>query len=202
MEGLLEREGTTPAGIGFPKDDQEIRFAPLIEVVESGIEGFTVNDLGCGFADLYRFIHDSGLPMEGYRGFDLSEKMLEVARTRVGDDAELVRGDRLDRTADYSFACGIFNSKFDASDDEWTDYMRSVIRNLAENSIRGFAFNSLTTYVDYREPNLFYADPAQMFDFCKREISPRVSLLHDYPLWEWTMIVRLEGGSRPAPVGD
>ncbi len=26
--------------------------------------------------------------------------------------------------------------------------------------------------------------------FCKREISPYVTLVHDYPLYEWTMPVR------------
>jgi hypothetical protein len=198
MEGMLEREGATPAGVGFPKEDQAVRFAPLLGVVEPGVDRFTVNDLGCGFADLYRFIHEQGLPIGGYRGYDLSEKMLEVARTRVGDDAELVRGDKLDRAADYSFACGIFNSKLDADEAEWLRYMKSVVRDLAEFSTRGFAFNSLTTYVDFREPHLFYADPLEMFDFCKREISPRVTLLHDYPLWEWTMIVRLDDRSSRA----
>ena len=198
MESLLDRGGETPSGVGFPKGDQEERFAPLVGVIDRRLDGFTVNDLGCGFADLYRYIHDRGLAIRGYRGYDLSERMLEVASGRVGDDAELVRADELGEAADYSFACGIFNSKLEASDEEWLDYMKSVIRNLAEHSTRGFAFNSLTTYVDYREPHLFYADPLAMFEFCKREISPRVSLLHDYPLWEWTMIVRLDQGSAPA----
>ena len=191
MEGLVEREGTTPWGVGFPNEEnQAIRFAPLLQVVEADEDGFTVNDLGCGFADLYRFIRGQGLPMRGYRGHDLTEKMLDVAKTRVGSDAELVSSDRLDQPADYSFACGIFNTKLDASDAEWMDYMKAVIHNLDENSTRGFAFNSLTSYVDYRESHLFYADPVEVFDYCKREISPRVALLHDYPLWEWTILIR------------
>ena len=191
MEGLLEREGATPWGVGFKSEEnQSSRFAPLLDVIDADADGFTVNDLGCGFADLYGFIREKGLPMGGYRGYDLTAKMLEVAKTRVGDDAELVRSERLDKPADYSFACGIFNTKLEADDAEWTDYMKAVVKNLAEYSTRGFAFNSLTSYVDYREPHLFYADPLEMFDFCKREISPRVTLLHDYPLWEWTILVR------------
>ena len=35
-------------------------------------------------------------------------------------------------------------------------------------------------------------DPVEMFEFRKREISPRVPLLHDYPRWEWTIVVRTE----------
>ena len=30
----------------------------------------------------------------------------------------------------------------------------------------------------------------EMFDVCKQPFSPRVALLHDYPLYEFTIIVR------------
>jgi hypothetical protein len=48
----------------------------------------------------------------------------------------------------------------------------------------------LSTYVHWKAENLYYADPFMFFDFCKRNISPYVSLLHDYPLFEWTLLVR------------
>jgi hypothetical protein len=64
------------------------------------------------------------------------------------------------------------------------------VLRLAEKSRLGFAFNLLTTFVDFRADGLFYADPCAFFRFCKQEISPDVVLLHDYPLYEWTMIVR------------
>jgi SAM-dependent methyltransferase len=191
MEGTLEREGETPRGVGWSsREHQELVFEQLLRLVEPGGEGFAVNDLGCGFADLYRFIRARGLPMRAYRGYDMSEKMLEVARGRVGPDAELIRSDHLTKTADYSFGCGIFHTRLEASDEAWLDYMKSVVRELHEYSTRGFAFNSLTTYVDWREEHLFYADPVELFRFCKEEISPLVALLHDYPRWEWTMLVR------------
>jgi hypothetical protein len=34
-------------------------------------------------------------------------------------------------------------------------------------------------------------DPLRLFDHCKRTFSPDVALLHDYPLWEFTILVRL-----------
>lgn len=191
MEDLLDREGQTPLGVGWPnRENQETRFAQLLRLIEPGAREFTVNDLGCGFADLYGFIHARDLPMRGYRGYDLSEKMLEVARGRVGPEAELIRADRLTERADYSFACGVFNTRLKASAGEWLDYVKSVVRDLDAHSTRGFAFNSLTTYVEWTEDHLFYADPVEFFRFCKEEISPRVALLHDYPLWEWTILVR------------
>ena len=191
MNDLLEQEGATVKGVGWPsRENQRLRFGQLLRAVDIGDEPFTVNDLGCGFADLYEFVKDEGLPMRAYRGYDLSEKMLAVASERLGDDGEVVRADRLGEPADYSFACGIFNTRLDASDAEWLEYMKSVIANLHEHSERGFAFNSLTTYVDYRRDHNFHAEPMELFRFCKEEISPHVSLLHDYPLWEWTIGIR------------
>ncbi len=190
-EGLLEAEGPTVKGLGWPdREGMAVRFAQLLRPFEVGDEPFTVNDLGCGLADLYEFIKDHGLPMRGYRGYELSEKMRGLARERVGEDGEILSADRITETADYSFACGIFNTKLEATDEQWLDYMKSVVRNLHEYSERGFAFNSLSIYVDFQEDHHFHADPAELFTFCKREISPRVALLHDYPLWEWTIAVR------------
>ena len=191
MDDLLEKEGATVKAVGWrTRENQRLRFAQLVRALELGDQPFTANDLGCGLADLYGYLKDEGLPMSGYRGYDLSEKMLAAAGKRVGDDGELVRADRVTEDADYSFACGIFNTKLDATDEQWLEYMKSVIANLDERSERGFAFNSLTTYVGYREDHHFYGDPAELFRFCKEEISPRVTLLHDYPLWEWTIAVR------------
>jgi hypothetical protein len=53
--------------------------------------------------------------------------------------------------------------------------------------------NALTAHndVDKRRANLFYADPAEWFEHCRRSYSRHVSLLHDYPLYEFTILVRL-----------
>jgi hypothetical protein len=59
-------------------------------------------------------------------------------------------------------------------------------------SIRGFAFNSLTAYsdADRMRPHLYYPDPCELFDLCKRRYSRNVALLHDYGLYEFTILVR------------
>jgi SAM-dependent methyltransferase len=190
FEGLAGK-GDSHAGVGWPTiENQTIRFDAALRLIEPGAEGFTVNDFGCGLAHMYDYMKAKGLPMKGYRGYDLSERSLAVARERLGSEVELIRSDHLTGQADYSFACGIFNTRLDATDEEWLAFMKSVVLDLHEHSTRGFAFSSLSTYVDWREPQLYYADPMEMFTFCKEEVSPRVALLHDYPIYEWTMLVR------------
>ncbi len=65
-------------------------------------------------------------------------------------------------------------------------------------SLQGFAFNALTSYSDpeYMRDDLFYADPSWLFDHCKRTYSSQVALLHDYGLYEFTILVR-KNAARP-----
>ena len=97
--------------------------------------------------------------------------------------------------ADFVVASGIFNVRMNASDADWHGYVLSTIDELATLALRGFAFNALTAYsdADKRRKDLYYADPLEIFDYCKRTHSPQVALLHDYPLYEFTIIVRRPG---------
>jgi hypothetical protein len=78
------------------------------------------------------------------------------------------------------------------SDAAWLGYVETTLDRLAALGRRGFAFNLLSRYSDpdRRRPDLYYGDPLALFDHCKRRFSPRVALLHDYPLWEFTILVR------------
>lgn len=64
----------------------------------------------------------------------------------------------------------------------------------------GFAFNLLTGYADkaLMRADLFYCDPSEYFDLCKRLYSRNVALLHDYDEFEFTLLVRL--GTDPKPL--
>jgi len=188
----LERHGASPRSVGW-KDtfSQQLRFAKLATLLPTEPEQpISVNDLGCGYGSLLSFLDEiDGVQLTRYYGYDISEPMLEMARQLTDERALLVRSSEATNLADYSFASGPFNVKGSSSDARWRDHVKQCVLQLAQASRRGFAFNLLTTFVDFKQENLFYADPCEFFDFCKREISPYVTLLHDYPLYEWTMLV-------------
>ena len=193
MEETLDKHGHTPLGVGWrSRENQFLRFDQFRYLFTGRAEPFSLNDLGCGLAGLYEWTKERGLPVSRYVGYDLSERMVADARAlHPNSVAHFVQAERPSEIADFSIGCGIFNTRLDESDTAWTEYMRSVVRTLAESSRVGFAFNSLTSYVEWREPHLFYADPAEWFTWCKTNISKKVALLHNSPLYEWTMIVRL-----------
>jgi hypothetical protein len=94
--------------------------------------------------------------------------------------------------ADYGIASGIFNVRQGRSDVEWRNYLEQTLATLNRTSRKGFAFNCLTSYSDRdrMRPDLYYADPTSLFDLCKRQFSRQVALLHDYNLYEFTILVR------------
>jgi hypothetical protein len=99
--------------------------------------------------------------------------------------------------ADYTVASGIFNVKLDTPESEWLEYILATLKEFRGLSRKAFAFNALTSYSDpeFMRPHLYYADPRHFFDYCQKNFSGMVSLLHDYPLYEFTILVRIPGGA-------
>jgi SAM-dependent methyltransferase len=195
--GNVLEHGPGPRSVGWKDADQQVlRFAKLLEVVApaDAAAGISVNDFGCGYGAMFEYLASrEGLKLSRYVGYDISGAMLAVARDRIDDGrCELVEGPRITRKADYSFVSGTFNVKLEATDEQWGVIVKDAIRDLAAHSTRGFAFNLVTDQVDWKDDKLFYADPMEYFEFCRRNVSRYVSLLHDYPLYEWTLLVRME----------
>lgn len=103
---------------------------------------------------------------------------------------QLILDSKLREKKDYAITSGIFNVMFDKVKSEWEKYILSVLNNLNEFSQKGFSFNMLSTYVDYTSENLYYGDPSFYFDYCKKHFSKNVALLHDYNLYEFTIVVK------------
>lgn len=189
----LAEHGATPEGVNWNSAEaQENRFDQLLKVLPA--EGaFSLNDYGCGYGALADYLVEAGYDVD-YRGFDVSQQMIDMARTRETVPGALFTTELSElKPADYTVASGVFNLRMDIPDDEWFDYTCSQLQVLADLSTRGFAFNLLTSYsdVDRRRPDLYYADPLIYFDHCKRTFSRNVALLHDYGEWEFTILVRL-----------
>jgi hypothetical protein len=129
-----------------------------------------------------------------YTGCDVSNDMIEAANARYANqaNAHFVMASEPPDMADYGVASGIFNVRLGRSDAEWQQYLETTLDVLHNTSRHGFAFNCLTSYsdADKMRDYLYYADPCWLFDLCKRRYSRHVALLHDYGLYEFTILVR------------
>ena len=158
----------------------------------SDTEKIEINDFGCGYGAMYWFLEKKLGPALGrYHGYDIRAEMLAVAEEQLPEErVTLYRSSEIVPQTDFSFVSGTFNVKLEESDEDWRRHIESVLQQLFENSRLGFAFNLLTTYVDWSEDHLFYGAPTEFFDYCKGEFSRYVTLIHDYPLYEWTILVK------------
>jgi predicted TPR repeat methyltransferase len=199
--GRLEEHGPTARGVDWNSEtSQRLRFEQLLKVAPE--EGpFSINDYGCGYGALLDHLDDQGRAVR-YHGYDISEAMVAQARLRHGyrADASFCTDLAQLEPADVTVASGIFNVIAGTGPDGWEQYVLSTVRQLACLSVKGLAFNMLTTYsdADRMTDRLYYANPERTFAWCKAELSRHVALLHDYGLYEFTIIVRLEEGVGPA----
>jgi len=189
----LEKYGQNARGVDWNgEQSQVLRFQQLCKIVDAPSQ-YSMNDLGCGYGALYDYLLQKYGDFS-YTGIDVSERMILAARQRYGETSGLqfILSDKPDQIADYGVASGIFNVRLEHSDDEWRTYLESTLDLLDKTSRFGFSFNCLTSYsdTDKMRDYLYYANPCELFDFCKRRYSPDVALLHDYGLYEFTILVR------------
>ena len=189
----LVRHGATPQGVDWDSaSSQQLRFEQLSKILRTPAR-FSINDYGCGYGELYTFLASRHEDFD-YLGCDASEDMVAEARRRHPAEAlpRFIVGDRFERVADYTVASGVFSVRLDISIPEWEGHLFETLGLLDASSRLGFSFNCLTTYSDEerKRDDLYYASPSRLFDYCKKNFARNVALLHDYGLYEFTVLVR------------
>ena len=196
---LLKTHGANYLGLGWNSmSAQEIRFDQLIKIV--GHSPYSLLDYGCGYGGLYDYLVRSGhAPI--YYGYDIVESMIIQGRRTHPP----IKGGHPDHPnchfsmdlatipkVDYSIASGTFNMKLDTPAELWTASVLIELNTMWSHCTHGLAFNLLTSYADQDRlrPELYYADPCFFFDFCMRNFSRHVTLLHSYNLYDFTILVR------------
>lgn len=182
------------------KEGQYLRFDQLAKIIQNN-KSFSIIDYGCGFGELVNYLQQN-FPQASikYTGFDISEEMIKAAQFKHKNfnnnlKIEFTTALPTERF-DYCIASGIFNVKLELADiDTWNKYIMETIRIFDQISCKGFSFNALTEYSDkeYMKDYLFYANPLRLFDHCKCKYSRNVALLHDYDLFEFTLLIRKDG---------
>lgn len=184
--------GATSAGVDWNSaDGQMLRFNVLLGVIDA--RGcFSLDDYGCGYGALFDHLANASRESD-YLGMDISEAMIEQARAaHSGCKERFIKGSVSPRVADYAVASGTFNVRLGATPREWEAHILCCLDQMDSHSKRGFAFNCLSSYSDvsFRKDYLYYADPCLYFEFCKKHYARNIALLHDYGLYEFTILVR------------
>lgn len=190
----LNEFGVTPKGVDWNSlESQLVRFRQLSKIIDASQDEFSISDIGCGYGALFDYLLKQNKRFE-YYGYDVSIDMINQAKDlhkNLGH-CQFIHESKCNTVVDYVIASGIFNVRLDVNVDEWRNYILSTLDMMNSHSRHGFAFNCLTSYSDQNcmKDYLFYADPLELFNYCKITYSKQVALLHDYDLYEFTILVR------------
>ena len=180
----LAEHGDAPEAVQLTAESQRLRFQLLSEIAP--LENSSILDYGCGKGDQYAYLRERGF-RGSYTGFDINEDLLAVARRKHSARFALwdIEAQPCEERFDYVLISGMFNNRI--SDNGRT--MKSVLRACFACANQGLAFNAISTYVNFRQPEMSYASPEEMFRFCMTELSPAVTLRHDAMPYNFTMYV-------------
>jgi SAM-dependent methyltransferase len=175
---LVKRHGDAPESAQYAdRETQEKRMAVLCEIGVA--KDSKVLDFGCGTGQLLSFLQRS-IGYDGeYVGYDISAEAIELARSAHPDGRFEVRNileQPAEETFDYVLVSGVFNNLI--SDNR--SFFEAISRRLIAQANVGYAFNMLSRFVDYFDEALYYEYPLHAFRFCKEQLSPLVTLRHDY----------------------
>lgn len=189
----LETYGATHQAVDYNSaESQKIRFQQLIKVVDASRK-YSLFDFGSGYGGMYDYLLELGHRLQ-YVGYDIAQPMVDKGRALHpnDDDCRFTTDIKEIPALDYAVVSGTFNVKLDTTNEAWTKTVLEALEQMNARASRGLAFNMLTSYsdADRMRPDLYYADPLLFFDHCKRNFSKNVALLHDYKLYDFTILVR------------
>ena len=185
----IKTHGTSSKGVDWNgKESHFLRFEQLVRIIQ-GDSKFSLLDYGCGFGSLIQFLNSEKYEFD-YTGFDISDEMISHGKKSFPGFKFINKID--DQYFDFTIANGIFNVMLDTGMEDWKKYVFQTLNEINSFSNKGFAFNILSSYSDdeFMQDYLFYANPLEIFDYCKLNFSKNVSLIHDYNLYEFTILVK------------
>jgi len=156
----IEVHGTTAKGVNWAsKENQEIRFDILLEMLPKELNTFSIADAGCGFGDFYTYMQKKKKFPKEYIGIDSLIDMYSIASDRTGCEiiiADICK-DELPQ-ADYYICSGAMNVLENSETHQF-------IRNCFMSCEKGFIFNILHGQRDSQTYN--YLSTSQLEQIAK-----------------------------------
>lgn len=165
---------------------RDIRFDVLNSAGD--MRGKRVLDIGCGMADFHAWLDDRGIQID-YTGYDITPELIEIAASRFPNarfEIRDIQKQGIQEEFDYVVSSQTFNNVLNFQNNY--EIMRDILRICYEASRTAVIVDMMTSYVDFREPHLFYYNPELIFRYAK-SLTKRVLLRHDYPAYEFAIIL-------------
>lgn len=195
-DSLLEKHGISVDAVASGKQIyKDLRYAKLCQLFHHDAE-FSLHDVGFGLGHLYEYMKQQWPEKKiDYSGSEVTPKFVDYCLERYPDSsfqlrdlAESVPSEQYD----YLVFGGTFYHLIDSNPEDFWSYVKQMLTNAFACAKKGIAFNLITSYVDYQLDGLFYADIHSVTDFVAKDLSRYFQIHHNYPLYEYTVLVYKE----------
>jgi SAM-dependent methyltransferase len=179
---LYLEHGDSPLAVHWADSaSQSKRFEILTNIVSN--QNASVLDVGCGLGHMAEYLYANGF-VGKYHGVDFVHEFIENGNSKYKYNSSIsfstcdIINENLPNGYDYVLLSGVFNNKTDKNE----DFLHLTISKMFSVANIGIGFNAMSTYVDFQAEDLYYSDPTKVFDFCKKKLTRKIILKHDYIL--------------------
>lgn len=194
-ESCLEKFGPTYQGVDWPNEaDLRVRFDVMLDLMrDHTADASSLLDLGCGPGLLLdhlnmRLPHSGGATID-YQGIDLSQPMIDAARSRHPSGNFSVRNVLINPIAplsvDYVVMNGVMTEKRDLTFETMEEFATNLIAAAFHSARKGIAFNVMSPFVDWQRDDLFHW-PMERMVAAIQGLSRHIVIRADYGLREYT----------------
>jgi len=144
----------------------------------------SILEVGCGLGDFYRSLMAQNRDCV-YHGYDIVPEYIAQCRRDYPQSTFEVRNiflDGIDGSFDTVVMSQVLNNRYQKSDN--MQVMQRALELAFQHTRISVSVDMLSTYVDFRNPDLFYYAPEEIFRIAKA-IAPRVLIRHDYRAFEF-----------------
>ena len=173
----FQKHGSGPMVGQWSPEGQRFRFAKLTEIAD--LKGQKILDLGCGIGDFYPYLQER-IGHVDYTGIDIVPEVIAYASNKYPAARFLCRNvlaDTIEDSFDYVLISGAFNAPPVA---DCTAFLKDVIAKAFALCRIGLGFNFLSALNNFRDPHMNYQDPLEVFQYCLRHLTRKVTMHHHY----------------------
>jgi SAM-dependent methyltransferase len=144
----------------------------------------SVLEVGCGLGDFNKYLAAQKRDC-AYHGYDIVPEYIAECRREFPQSKFEVRNifiDGIEGNYDTVVMSQVLNNRYQKSDN--MQVMQRALELAFQHTRVSVSVDMLSTYVDFRNPDLFYYSPEDIFRIAK-VIAPRVLIRHDYRAFEF-----------------
>lgn len=195
-ENCLAKFGDSHLGVDWPNaHDAAKRYSVMLDLISYNKDDAipTLLDFGCGTAGLLEFIQMQTKLKVDYAGLDISEKFVEVSKSKFPENIfyniDILKNPRALPSFDFIVMNGVFTERRELPFDDMFEYCKNVLITVFEKAKIGIAFNVMSKHVDWERDELFHMPHDLLSNFIIKELSRNYIIRNDYGLYEYTVYV-------------